>query len=104
MTNPALEAFEHICKWTSHIDPELIKIVRTALSNAPQWQPIEAAPIDERIYVAIPDIDFYDQVDLRISMKTKTGLFICCAGGGTLEDATHWMPLPTAHSRRGSDV
>ena len=72
-----------------------LDIARAILKKfgAPQWQPIETAPKDEQIMLAI---EFDGPNDWRI----KTGYYFseeqCWKVWGGSWQPTHWMPLPEA--------
>lgn len=61
-----------------------------------EWQPIETAPSAERILVW-----GCDWINIASTHWEENGVPVWFNGDVTLEDITHWMPLPAPPSTDG---
>lgn len=104
MTNPALDALDILWsdKANAHLSYEELKAaydtIRTALSNAPQWQTIDTAPKDgtkvllwDEPVSPVPTIDH--KGFMRVGRFEPDGIGFNCM---PRRHVTKWQPLPTA--------
>jgi hypothetical protein len=78
-------------------------LATTALREAPEWQPIDTAPKDDRVLVRCESGSVYAAHWVQNQMTGEEAWLVCALEDGTqmLVYPVEWMPLPLAARPQG---
>lgn len=80
-----------------------LNLVAVALRAAPEWQPIDTAPKDDRVLVRCESGSVYAAHWVQNPMTGDEAWLVCALEDGTqmLVHPVEWMPLPLAARPQG---